>query len=216
VQRPRAYLYSSLCRLYCNVFGAGVGTGSKVIAGKNWHAGGGAGGCSGGDTRHAVYTEYATFLFPRNAMVNHSCAPNCYWRSGLTLGDPACRGLAPAQQIATRGDGAGRVAAGEQLFITYTMLSDSGCAIGVRKRRQRLLAGFLFECACGRCRDELEELEVKAQAQRQRAAAPPKGGKGGGRGGRGGGRGAGPGGGGGGGGTNSQQSQQGRARARGR
>lgn len=79
-------------------------------------------------------------LYPRQAILNHSCAPNC-----RLLFDEGGR-----LSVAVSPHGGG-IVSGEELTIAYVAPNEP------RSSRQRLLMdGYGFVCTCPRCEMELE------------------------------------------------------------
>ena len=90
-----------------------------------------------GAEREGLGQQSAFGLFPRLAMVNHSCRPNAHYSA-------PCAGVSGAAAIglrAVRG-----IAAGEEIFISYCDLYQP-----TRQRRSAMQQEKDFLCSCARC-----------------------------------------------------------------
>lgn len=102
-------------------------------------------------------------LFLLTSMLNHDCAPNCYFRTRWDS-EMGCPQVTIAASRA--------IAEGEELSISY--LGD-----GPKPRAERLahLAGYGFECGCGRCAADFDDtLVLTCPGCRGPLHAPPRGG----------------------------------------
>eukprot|EP00667_Euglena_gracilis_P013679 EG_transcript_14134 len=106
------------------------------------------------DDEHAP-TGYA--LFPFHSQLSHSCNPNCVYLCAMVPGGPPFITLQPARTIL----------AGEQVTISYMMLSLLRACGGVLGRRALLCAVRRFVCMCEVCTEEAKALRPQLLAQRR-------------------------------------------------
>ncbi|CAM9740913.1 unnamed protein product [Ectocarpus sp. 12 AP-2014] len=111
-----------LGKLYCNSMTIGKAGFSAPLAGRGYWSG----------IRGCLYSDFGVGLYPAGAMFNHSCRPNCSWRTDGSgeLCVVACED----------------VPAGSQLFISYVDILQPWPV-----RQDLLRCHFFFECACQRC-----------------------------------------------------------------
>ncbi|CAN0276956.1 unnamed protein product, partial [Laminaria digitata] len=112
-----------LGKLYCNCMTVGRAGVSGPLARRRYWSG----------IRGGLYADFGVGLFPVGAMFNHSCQPNCVWRTDA-LGN-------------LRVSAVEDVPAGSQLFISYVDILQP-----LPVRQDLLRQHFFFECACPRCR----------------------------------------------------------------
>ncbi|CAN0439048.1 unnamed protein product, partial [Ectocarpus fasciculatus] len=82
--------------------------------------------------RGCLYSDFGVGLYPAGAMFNHSCRPNCSWRTN---------GAGELCVVAVED-----VPAGSQLFISYVDILQPWPV-----RQDLLRCHFFFDCGCPRC-----------------------------------------------------------------
>ena len=100
----------------------------------------------------AAKQPIACGVYPRQAILNHSCEPNCVLR------------FAEAGRLLARV--VRDVEVGEELCISYVDVTDP-----VGLRQQRLMEQYSFRCTCSKCERELRQLLRQARAADQCASA---------------------------------------------
>ncbi|CAN0073407.1 unnamed protein product [Scytosiphon promiscuus] len=135
-----------LGKLYCNSMTIGQAGFSAPLGRRRYWSG----------IRGCLYADFGVGLFPTGAMFNHSCRPNCSWRTVVPTTDDDWGSSVPSLSLSSA-DRAGAVPllrvvalesipAGSQLFISYVDILQPTAV-----RKDLLRSHFFFECACPRC-----------------------------------------------------------------